>query len=151
MKMVRMASTNQEKIAARESNESNTRREHKLCSVVLTKGKRKGLSCNRKILPETEAFCKFHLTKSIPQELCKVILTKGDRKNQTCNRKVASEGDDLCKIHRTQEDRKPRNPYVENEADVTFDDDNNSVISELGSLDVDRLHPLCWKHLQKKS
>jgi len=108
------------------------------CSVLLTKGKRKGTACNRKITDE-EQFCKFHVAKNIPSEVCPVILTKGERKNQTCERKVLPNGK-LCKMHQALEDRKPYNPYVDYEYDVeefeNLQNETNSIIDVYCQLHI---------------
>ena len=130
----------------------------RLCSVSLTKGKRKGLPCDRKIILESDNFCKFHINKAVPTHLCKVILTKGERKNQTCNRKVAEEDPEnpsgseqgLCKIHKTLEQRRPYNPYSTNEEDINLvnvtnvdtlkDEEHDKVLSMLCELRLGDLH-----------
>jgi len=112
--------------------------ESRKCIVILSKGKRKGLPCNRKILQENDDFCKFHLGKSISTDLCKMILTKGERKNQQCLRSVVDDST-ICKIHKTLEDKKPYNPYVDKEVDVTITD--NEIKSTFGTLDKCELNP----------
>ena len=109
-----------------------------VCTVVLSKGKRKGLSCNRKILQEGETFCKFHQNRITDKTSCNIILTKGDRKNQPCNRKVI-EGGNLCKIHQSLEDKRPFNPYVTKESDIKKV--KKTITSTIGQLDVNKLHP----------
>ena len=102
------------------------------CPVILTKGKRKNLSCNRKIIENTSngSFCKFHTVKSEPISYCSVILTKGERKNQTCNRKSLHLDTKMCKIHTTLEERRPYNPYVDKEYNVQIED-NYTVSFEI--------------------
>ncbi len=111
----------------------------KFCKIILTKGKRKNLPCDRKILEDSDAFCKFHMVKTEPITYCTVILTKGARKNQTCNRKSMQQKnfdtadnassnvptDKMCKIHTLLEQRRPYNPYVDNEFDVPCDEHGN--------------------------
>jgi hypothetical protein len=117
-----------------------------VCPLVLTKGKRKGLSCNRKILVKEEKYCKFHQEKTEDKSTsCTVILTKGERKNQSCNRKII-EGGKLCKIHQNLEDKRPYNPYIEKESDVII---NKKAISNLGELDMNKMHPRI-QSMQKK-
>ncbi len=108
----------------------------KLCTVKLSKGKRKGLNCNRKLNSTIdEEFCKFHVAKSATSELCPVILTKGERKNQMCNRKVMTNSDGssekLCKIHKTIEIKRPYNPYEDKEGKVDKADIVNGEIKSL--------------------
>jgi hypothetical protein len=111
---------------------------YKNCEILLTKGKRKGLTCNRKIITEGDEFCKFHLGKSNEVFLCNVILTKGERKNQTCNRKaIEGDADKLCKIHRTLEDKKPKNPYTTNEFPVQLDEKEKVITSKLCILKLE--------------
>lgn len=107
-----------------------------VCKVTLTKGKRKGFACNRKLAVEGETVCKFHAGKPVSLELCTIILTKGERKNQTCNRK-SLENDVLCKIHKTMEMKRPYNPYVDKERPIFLHD--NILISQLCSLEVSRV------------
>jgi len=124
-------------VKASRSSKKSKEEKHLLCSVVLTKGKRKGLNCERKILQDTDKFCKFHSGKSVEKEICTVVLTKGERKNQPCNRKVA-EDSKLCKIHQSVEDKRPYNPYVDKESDATIN--GNSVTSAICNLDLDLLN-----------
>ena len=117
--------------------------EHALCPVILSKGKRKGLSCNRKIILDGETFCKFHMSKSVESQLCTVILTKGERKNKPCSRKVV-EGSPLCKRHVALEEKRPYNPYVEKESDISIV--GNLVTSKSNkvgnqTLDINKLNP----------
>ena len=109
----------------------------KFCPVVLSKGKRKGNPCSRKIVQAEEEFCKFHLGKSIDTNVCTVILTKGERKNQTCNRKVLEGSLTLCKIHKTLEDKRPSNPYMDKEANVEIIGDE--ICSLLCDLKISKL------------
>lgn len=115
---------------------------HTLCTAILTKGKRKGLPCNRKINIEGCIHCKFHTNKSVDVELCTVILTKGERKNKPCNRKVV-EGEKLCKRHMALEAKRPYNPYVEKETDVCVE--GNRVQSPICNLNMSKLNG----HLRK--
>lgn len=112
--------------------------ETKKCAVVLSKGKRKGLPCNRKILQDNDDFCKFHLGKSVDTDVCKVILTKGERKNQQCLRAVV-DGSKLCKIHKALEDKRPYNPYVDKETGAIIE--KNKIASSFGELERAELHP----------
>jgi hypothetical protein len=104
----------------------------KRCEASLSKGKRNGSLCNKKI-KQDELACKIHLDKlqslgngendasgkNAPNvQVCKVILTKGERKNQPCNRKVFLEqsvskddedGEDL-REESSSDPRNPRNP-----------------------------------------
>jgi len=110
------------------------------CNVILSKGKRKGLPCKRKILQDTDSFCKFHLSKATEKELCTIVLTKGERKNKPCNRKVA-DNSTMCKIHTSAEEKRPYNPYVDKERDATFTD--TLVTSDICTLEVSHLNPEC--------
>jgi hypothetical protein len=110
------------------------------CSVILSKGKRKGLPCKRKILQDTDLFCKFHLGKATEKDVCTVILTKGERKNKPCNRKVA-DNSTMCKIHTSLEEKRPYNPYVDKEADAVLDKDH--FVSKICDLEVSKLNPEC--------
>lgn len=116
------------------------------CTVLLSKGKRKGLPCNRKINTEMDDFCKFHINKAVETNICSVILTKGERKNQSCNRKVVCTIEDetngtrgLCKIHKTLEDKRPYNPYNEKETHVVVDNDKNELSSLICNLKISQL------------
>jgi hypothetical protein len=111
-----------------------------LCNVILSKGKRKGLPCKRKILQETDEFCKFHLGKASEKELCTIILTKGERKNKPCNRKVADKST-MCKIHTSLEEKRPYNPYVDKETDAVMD--GSHYVSDMCTLEISRLNPEC--------
>lgn len=95
------------------------------CSMLLTKGKRKGTPCGRKI-SSSNAFCKFHSLKPEPMRTCSMVLTKGARKTETCNRKVATldtetlQNNTLCKLHWIAESKRPKNPYLEYEHDINL-------------------------------
>ena len=123
---------------------SNHSMSHPLCTAILSKGKRKGQLCNRRILQENDPFCKFHLGKSTENELCTIILTKGERKNQPCNRKII-ENSTMCKIHAALEEKRPYNPYIDKETDAVVK--KGIVRSKFGSMDVSRLHPECIQDL----
>lgn len=121
-------------------NESLEKLPIKRCTVLLTKGKRNGLECKRKITQEGDDFCKFHSNKSLDSVLCSVILTKGERKNQTCNRRIVAgvenidPSETLCKIHRGIEDSRPYNPFVDKEKPVEIV--GNTINSDLGTIPV---------------
>lgn len=114
-------------------------RERITCSIILTKGRRKNLPCNRKVLEGTSLFCKFHTVKIEPIVYCTVILTKGERKNQTCNRKSVNPKNKMCKIHMTLEEKRPYNPYNDNEDNISLID--NFLVSKMGKLDIRFLEP----------
>jgi len=126
----------------RSKGKSQKKVEHALCPVILSKGKRKGLSCNRKIILDGETFCKFHMSKSVESQLCTIILTKGERKNKPCNRKVV-EGSPLCKRHVALEEKRPYNPYIEKETDIQINDDlvTSSLQINKQTLEISKLNP----------
>ena len=114
------------------------------CTAILTKGLRRGSQCGRQFTPDDdETFCKLHVVKTVQIELCQVLLVKGKRKNQSCNRKAVAALKDhtlLCKLHCDLEVKRPYNPYIHHEYELTLLDDER-VYSDNGSLLLSRLHP----------
>lgn len=115
--------------------------EPRLCPVLLSKGKRKGTPCNRKLSSEETEACKFHSAKAESTDVCTVILTKGERKNQPCNRKVLQDG--LCKLHYSREQDRPKNPYTEKEFDCKLDSETGQMISKMCVLNIADVDLLC--------
>jgi hypothetical protein len=115
--------------------------ETKVCPMELSKGKRKGLLCNRKILSDEE-YCKFHLDKipATESQVCKMILTKGDRKNKFCLREVEG-GKGLCKIHAALDEKRPYNPYVDKEvpANIVKRNEETFLTSRIAEFEVNNL------------
>lgn len=149
----------------KETLEKVEKKKVKTCLVILSKGKRKGLECDRKIIQDCENFCKFHLGKSTTLNFCNVILTKGERKNQTCNRKVVeildidgniiNQNETLCKIHKNLEDKRPFNPFVDNEIEiVSLKNQNQDFIESANQncrLNLDKMDPFVKEYLFKTS
>lgn len=123
--------------------------QYKICTVILTKGQRKGQPCNRP-LQGNEAHCKLHDVRAEDYAACSMMLVKGDRKNLTCGRKVTAvntEGYGLCKLHYDLELKKPYNPYKESEYPFFFIDDGKRLSCISGELAVSELHPQLVEHL----
>ena len=84
------------------------------CTVVISKGKRKGENCNKKT-SGGDGVCESH--QKFVFETCKLLIIKGARKNQTCGKKVYINS--VCKTHFLSTIGIPINPYLENEIDVS--------------------------------
>lgn len=114
------------------------------CQMTISKGKRKGLPCDRVTLSPDEAYCKFHAVKNTPVRTCSMILTKGVRKTLTCNKRVTSTEHDLCTLHWLRECRRPGNPYIEHEKDIQviqLSPEKGTISSETAVVELSQLNP----------
>ncbi len=113
------------------------------CSMLLSKGRRKGSPCGRKI-KVVEQFCKFHSVKPEPARTCSMVLTKGARKTETCNRRIATPEHTLCKLHWISESKRPKNPYLEYEQDIKIVQKSAheiAVVSKNRAVCLSKLNP----------
>jgi len=127
--------------------------ESKLCLAVLTKGRRKGLPCGRKVGNKAKHHCNAHASLETDVAKCCTILTKGVRRLETCNRKVNASSGRHCGMHMVMEAKRPHNPYTECESDVFISLADKQVTSLDGKItfDIEFLNDKLRKNLEMAS